>query len=135
VRRENKMAMLHRETNRVKWVGVRPAHDGTQVTVDSFTSAGAAILYTVTAGKTLFLCHFTLECSSGAVVSGADFWVRNGADVIQYYLLRQRLAISRETIISPSFWPPIEIPAGWDIVMGVGVATTTEYAFIHGWEE
>jgi hypothetical protein len=129
------MAMLHREPNRVKWVGVRPGHDGTQVVKDDYTSTGAAILYTVTALKTLYLTHLTMEASTGAAISGADMWVRNAADVIQYYLSRQRLAVSRETIFSTSFRPPIEIPAGWDIVIGVGAVTAAVYGFIHGWEE
>ena len=128
------MSTSWREPNAARWVGVRPGHDGTQV-VKSASCGGVAtaILYTVTAGKVLLLFNFTLSCD-GATGGNAGMFVRDDGDVFQYNLYWIDRINAIPTVCSMAMWMPIEIPAGYDIVLQGGGATHYERGFIHGVE-
>lgn len=127
--------MLHRETNQVKWIGTRPGHNGEQVVKSNNAINATSIVHTVTAGKTFYLCLATF-CLVDAVGAGMLF-VRNGADVAQYTIIRsdiETLVGSTSPLLIP-FNPPIEIPASWDIcVEATGVGCNAN-GFVFGWEE
>ncbi len=127
--------MLFREANEVKWVGVRPAHKGTQVTKETLANNATVILHTVTSGKTLFL----------NLLAGSVRWegsgrgrigVRDGSDVVQYYIFEALKGSAQDTIpfIIP-FNIPLEIPAGWDVFLDTNSVSVYIYCFLHGWEE
>ena len=129
------MATLHRETNLIKWVGVRPAHNGTQVAVSLLTNGAVSIIYTVPAGVTLFLCGMIVGLyMSGAGVT-AYVRVRNVADVTQYTLFNQVTNFAFDVTLNHSFWPPLEIPTGYDIVQAATGAGQEIDTFLHGWIE
>lgn len=124
-----------REPNQVKWVGTRPAHRGTQIGKSASAVNATAIVYTVTAGKTLYLCTASLMTET-ATVSAGIFSIRDGADVSWLHLTMGR-ANTAGYFIAPcvTFWPPLEVPAGYDIVVFSSAALAAWTGSIFGWEE
>ncbi len=139
------------EKNQVKWVGIQPIQpiENLQVSLGKFETTvagvtraqvtksanvanGAAVLYTVTAGKTLYLVNAFLA-HSGAAASGARMEVRNGADTTQYSIIDLTHSGACHHASEQVFPVPLVLPAGWDIYFIASPGTA--YAFIHGWEE
>ena len=127
--------MKYREPNQVLWQGVRPAHNGTEVTDSKSKNVAATFpVYTVPVGMTYHLTYAFL-CVVSNVNINAAFRVRNDTAVIQYDLLYARSLIGfRVQPQNASFWPPIELPAGWDICLYQSAAFWCELAF-SGWYE
>jgi len=129
------MAMHFREPNEVRWVGTRPAHKGTQILVETHVDDGVAIVRTVPGGKVLYLCECSLfTCSQ---VSGLmSLTLRNTSDVTVrdfcYINVQANTTIVRDC---NHFWPPLEIPPGYDIVVVSNTAGLVAYGGISGWEE
>jgi len=79
------MALMNfREPNQVKWVGVRPAHNGEQINIGNFVVNGAVTLYTVPAGKILLLIEISASKWTNYVGSifveartAASVWIRS----------------------------------------------------------
>jgi len=140
--------MAEIETNLVNIKGIVPGYgmdslrvypkklDGdTQISVDGYAVNNTSIIYTVTAGKVLHLCSATVSCGHGAAVNGAhNLLVRNGADVVQYYIYNIWLVgiAGKEAVIT--FNPPLEIPAGYDIVVQNGDPSGITRGYIFGFE-
>ena len=127
--------MAFREPNQVKWVGVRPAHRGTQIVKEGYADGALVIVWTVTVGKTGFLA--TVILNAAGLPGVGTLYVRNAADVYQYSILWGGILTAVGSVMpaSASFNPPLEIPAEWDVVMissAVGFACA---GFVFGWEE
>lgn len=129
------MATIHREPNMARWIGVRPGHNGDQVSVSLMTNGAVAIIYTVPAGKTLFLCGMTIGLYMSGAGVGAYVRVRNVADVTVYTLFAQVTNFAFDVTVAKSYWPPIEIPTGYDIVQAATGAGQEIDTHIHGWVE
>jgi len=127
--------MKFREPNQVKWQGVRPAHNGTQVLETDVVVSGTKILYTVAAGKILYLTHAYLGVGLITAIGIGYLWIRDSTPT-NLYLLGVVRSIT-DTPSGPSFpcyWPPIEIPATYDIAV-IATANLEIHATIHGWVE
>jgi len=128
-------AMKFREPNEVLWRGVRPGHRGEQVAEYKEVANGTAIVYTVGAGKTFFMTTANFICDSSVTATLATLYVRNASDVLQYYLGVAYFRAVGQIVAPMTFNPPLEIPAGWDVVIASDSANLKTRAFIHGWEE
>lgn len=128
-------AMKFREPNEVLWRGVRPAHKGEQVVKGNTVNNGTSIVHTVSTGKTLYLTALAFSVYAG--VGESNMFVRNAADVTQYYFFVNTIftAGGAGSMGNLSFNPPLEIPAGYDICVSSNAAANFAYGFIHGWEE
>lgn len=126
--------MSHREPNRVKWVGVRPGHDGIQVMKSASKGNGTLILHTVTAGMIFYLTFFTFNLYATSTGHSAKLLVRDDEDVDQYNISTAAVSAIRYVLQACNINPPIEIPAGYDICLVSNNAALTVYASIHGWE-
>lgn len=130
------MALMEfREPNQVRWTGSRPAHRGTQIIKQFGVISGTAIVHTVTAGKVFYLCECLLSTFNSVSSYGYGF-IRDGADALIRRIIAMRVQAG-STFVGPhnTFWPPIEIPAGYDICV-LSSALAIEYKLsIHGWEE
>ena len=127
--------MTFREDNQVKRVGTRPGHEGTQVAKYNRTTPALALIHTVTAAKTFYLCSASL--GSDQLAAGESYLAyRDAADLNTVIFL---IDLSTATIPHPAcvitFWPPLEIPALYDIYVASGAAGTRAYGFVFGWEE
>lgn len=127
--------MKFRESNQVKWLGVRPAHNGLQVikSLENVTNS-TSILHTVTTGKTFFLSHWSFSAYATAA-GNAKLEFRNDVDITQYLIEKVDFNAAFYAWTSSSPKCPLEIPADWDIVVVSANAFTFANAFIHGWEE
>lgn len=100
---------------------------------------GTTVIHTVTAGKTLFLTGASLGLSSLDVAEAGYMAVRNVGDTIQYYIFRAGLEASENNSANLAFSlpavPPIEIAAGWDIVVYSPSPGFASAGAISGWEE
>ena len=122
------MATVHREPNQVKWVGVRPGHNGEQILIDILTAV-AVVLYTVPADKLLLIFNYSYSCQP----NGANYafvQLRNALDVVYYTLGASNSAAGASSpVIMANLWVPIEVPAGHDLYFNV---VGTSRGGIHG---
>ena len=127
--------MNFREPNQVKWVGVRPAHNGTQVIKHTNAQNGTVIIYTVPSGNTYFLTGFTIgvrQEAAGDIALG----VRDGSDVWQYYLFHNSYGSAQPPYaFGMGLTYPIEIPEDYDIYLWSSAASVYIFATIMGWIE
>ena len=122
------MATVHREPNQVKWVGVRPGHNGEQVLID-INSAVNAILYTVPANKLLFLYdwHTTIVRD---VANTINIEIRNNVAAHQCYLAYlSSIGTEIGNTTSNALQVPIELAEAWDINL---LTTVTCRGYLHG---
>ena len=129
------MAMTFREGNQAKWIGARPAHNGTQIVKNANSNNAIAILHTVTAGKTFYLKGFALSWNASGSGNGAFLLVRDAADVLQYYLMISYSGAAGHGLCTRDYSQPIEIAAGFDICIQSNAATLSAFCTIDGWEE
>ena len=122
-----------REPNAARWVGVRPAHNGVQVTARATKAGGSQIIYTVPADKILYLIWVYLW---GASTSGVgDIFLRDAEDTLVMYLaawVDTAGSGKGGTMFQPAF--PLEVPEGYDIVLEAGAGTTFS-GEMFGWLE
>jgi len=127
--------MSYREGNRVRWVGTRPGHDGTQVLVWKAAVNATEVLYAVPAGKILYLTHMAIHVESDIAGSGY-MHIRDGGGITQYFGIAVKNIVGGSFCSnSESFWPPIEMPASWDVAVVSSIAALIVIGSIHGWYE
>lgn len=109
---------------------------GTQVNKSgSLKATGQTTLYTVTSGKTLRLSNVWLSIAVNSAVGDAILYVQNGSDVFQFALLHIcGKEVNNATGMSRALISPIEIPAGYDIVLSTNADQPVQGGF-SGWEE
>lgn len=127
--------MTYREGDRTKWVGVRPAHEGTQIAKSATATNGTTLLHTVTAGKIFFLTSWSFTCNTTTVDKYGRLAVRDGEDDWIYSIAHLHMDATRTIGMAAGLYFPLEIPAGWDIVVYSNNAGLNARGFIQGWEE
>lgn len=98
-------------------MGVRPAHNGTQIAKSAIVSSGSAIVHTVTSGKIFYLTTLIFDISHAAFAGYIHVLVRDISDVVVYYLVQRYCTPIAQVEFSATFNPPLEIPSGYDIVV------------------
>lgn len=130
------MAMGWREKNEARWVGMRPAHKGVQICKSATAVNTTVVLHTVTAGKVLYLVEASVTDNSGAGVF--ELYIRDAADAFVRHLAKiyTPTAVGGVNADHWSVFPPLEIPAGYDLCVfagsGAGVSGSGN---MFGWEE
>ena len=115
------MATVHREPNRVKWIGVRPGHNGSEVLINIDVAVNT-LLYTVGADKLLLIYDWQLGViQSGATV--AHLQLRTAVPAA-YYELASLLTTAGWTtgFASQSLQIPIEVPATYQVYLTTNLA-------------
>ena len=130
------MSDMHfREPNQVKWMGTRPGHNGEQVIENNTANNATAIVYTVPAGKTLFLTTAVLA-GFGTAASINNFGSIYDSTPAQWREIgRLPVFANGGTAYAASFNPPLEVPTGYTVRITSGVASCWAYLTIHGWVE
>jgi hypothetical protein len=105
------------------------------VAASSIATNNTVILWTVTAGKTLFVSYANLVLYARDVSLSASFFVRNVADVQVYAIFSMASGLLGHMACPACFNPPLEIPAGFDICLSSNSALLNSYGFLHGREE
>lgn len=140
--------MAEIEYNQVKCRGVYPGYDmdslrqyprrpegSTQIVATGAKTNGSSTVYTVTAGKTLYLCsyHATLRNESGAVNNGYARIVTSGA-ASWFFLHYGALADDVSENIFGTFNPALEVPENYYFQINSSAANFTTLLSIHGYE-
>jgi len=127
--------MDFREPNQVKWVGVRPGHNGEQVAESYVGGAGVDYeLYEVPAGKTFYLCNYIAHFNRNAWGDQSTFYIRDDGDV-NWLLLAGNVGVPDAGPHCLNFGlHPLEVPAEYDFYVVAG-ANTYSWVMIHGWVE
>jgi len=134
------------EPDQVRWRGVRPVYgirgvwpaiDAERVHASSFRDGlGSNIIYTPAAGKIYFITGLVM--ASRLAVAAECYtrvWVRDVADAEVYRICEQPY-ISAGSLITPmSFFPALEIAAGYDLVSYSSHADLDLRCFTFGWLE
>ena len=128
-------AMKFREPNQVKWVGIRPAHNGTQILAKANADNGNTVVYTVPTGKTLYLVHIAVGIYTN--VTG-DWYVTirdSSAVELIYPHIGVNIANQPAEHAVATYWPPIEMSAGYDVMVHSGATGLKVWCSIIGWLE
>ena len=115
---------------------IRLSRDVTWIRKVGSASNATTIVYTVTAGKTLYIVAASMGgYITTAVAAEITFFVRNAADAVQTYLITRLLSATVQGCggeFAPAF--PLAVPAGWDVVLFAGTNAISQAGF-WGWEE
>lgn len=123
------------ENNQVKWLGVKPARQGTQFAELKSANNGAIAFTAVPAGQILYLC--TAHLNVGTNVSGVgSLYIRTGGGVLWFYLgLIRMIANNPCACRNITFWPPLEVPATYYGEVASDTLGCIAYADLFGWVE
>jgi len=129
------MAMHFREPNEVRWVGVRPAHKGTQISSSDSVSNGTIDLYVNNSGNVSFVHYIGLSTNSeGAGKAGSLLWT-NSNNVTQSVLIRHKYQAAGQMANYVSLHYPLELPNGHKLrVLSDNAGLGAVGSFI-AWEE
>ena len=130
------MSDMHfREDNEVKWQGVRPGHNGTQVLLSAQVAAVVPTsFYTVPVGQTLFITNIFMGRGSNPI-SGVFLAIYTAVPALHQYLaLNNWQAVPYRAQISKAYWPPIEVAAGYHLYYSQSANCGLTYV-VHGWGE
>lgn len=134
------------EANQVKWRGVQPvsgirgiwpAIDSDRINKAGYrTTAGTTIIYTVPAGKRLFVPNVTMTTRhTAAGTAYPNVIVRNVADVTEIEVIHHYYTVAGQDTTTQSFQPALEAEAGWDVCLRIHTANTVARAYFFGWLE
>lgn len=127
--------MKFREPNQVLWQGVRPAHDGTQVLKRALASNNIAIVYTVPAASTFYLCHAVIGYS-GMAAGLATSEIQNAVPAREINIFYDMMLAASEGVTKHAFfWPPIEMLTGWRVTVSSNAVGLDVHLNIFGWVE
>jgi len=129
--------MTYREANQVLRRGVRPAHDGTQITKAGVQNgAGNNPLYAGHATKTLFISYMMLSSRESAAAAGNAYIT---CQPLEEGALRTILAhfydIAGHQSNTATFNPPLEVEPNTPVTLLVDHANIDARGCFHGWLE
>ena len=127
--------MMFREPNQIKWLGTRPGHNGTQVLEDNTVNNGTVVLYTVAAGEIFYWCGWNINVRAPAYASNTYLEVYDDVPALWKEIQRGGTGANQVNLLSKSYWPPLEIPAGYSVRIRSTIAGHAINASIHGWVE
>lgn len=110
--------MSYREANQVKWMGVRPAHAGTQAYWHTVVNvAGVNALIPAHATRKYFITYYSITVAS-AVGIWADFQLSDAVPAVVWdFGMAQSVVALVAPTVTGNFWPPLEVPVGWSIAV------------------
>ena len=134
------------ETNQVLWRGVRPvagiqgvwpAIGATRVNAEgSEGEGGTSVIYTVPAGKKLFISLSLLTGRLDTIgVQQCYVSVRDAGDVTKFSVSRQFWYAASQQTTPCNYLPALEVPAGWDVCLTSTSANLDVWCGIYGWLE
>ena len=122
------MATVYKEQNQVKWIGVRPGHNGDEL-IKNIDLAASAIVYTVPDDKLLLLFDWSIGIVQN-VNNGSSLQLRTDVPAVYAELAYVTSGINTAgQITSQSLNIPIEIPESYDIYV---TCTAVTRGYIHG---
>lgn len=106
----------------------------TQISVFGYALNAIATVYTVTAGKTLYVCSFIFSIKA-TTAGSAQCYITNPGDggIIELFYVDRPAG---EGLAFPmNFNPPLALSAGWKIKAVSAGTGLYSWVYIYGWEE
>ena len=128
------MATVHREPNQVKWIGVRPGHNGIEILESGNVDNGTDVVYTVPADKLFLWFGWNAIMISNAYSSACSIGIFNAVPVLVRNIQTFGTGANMATALSKSYWPPLEVAEGFSIRFVSTAAGRTLDGSIHGIE-
>ena len=125
------MATVHRDPNQVKWVGVRPGHNGEQVIAYATAVDVLGTVYTVPVDKILLLFGHSVGVYSTAAALG-EMYIYDATPALEVTLVGRSVAANGSVNSDHSYDPPLELTAGYSLRILTVAATCRIRATIHG---
>ena len=125
------MAIVHREPNQVKWIGVRPGHNGEQIIANNDVNNATVIVYTVPANKILLLNGFNCNCWASAASTGSIEWW-DAVPILYRRIAKFSSQINSVYFGGNDYTMPLELAAGHSIRIISAAAAYWLYATIWG---
>ena len=125
------MATVFREQNQVKWIGVRPGHNGEQAFGINNCVNVRAVVYTVPADK-IFLWTGYAATMSGTVTGNGDIEMWSAAPALTRVFISMYYQIGTSFGLTNDFSIPIELIAGESIRIISSAATNPLYCSAWG---
>ena len=110
------MATVHREPNMVKWVGIRPGHNGEQVIEFASGANVQTTVYLVPATK-LFLWYGWRLTIRGAAISTGQLEIWSAVPALKHTIIHIYTQANVAYSAGDRFDPPLELSAGESIRM------------------
>lgn len=134
------------ETNEVLWRGVRPVAGirGVWPDVDAEridkvggqNGLGTTILYTVPAGKKLFISSaFISSTLSSSLEAHTNFFVRDAAQATKFYFYQLKYKYQGQQASGMSYTPALEALEDWEVCLYGSNAAIKATGIFHGWLE
>jgi len=125
------MAIVFREPNQVKWIGVRPGHNGEQILENDTAINVLTSIYVVPADKLLLLFAYDVSVYSGVAATGY-FYIYDDTPAIFKSLAVRSVAAAGTDSSCQGLWVPIEIPAAYSLRIITSNAGCSIRVCIHG---
>lgn len=127
--------MTFHERNQVKWVGSRPAHNGTQAMGSANITDGPALIYLVPVGEVFYFTGYSFTYHSVVGVATGNISIQDVVPAVVEMLNMIQVTDVEYCMLKGSFWPPLELPAGYSVRLWSNAATLFVHGFVHGWVE
>ena len=123
------MATVHREPNQVKWIGVRPGHNGEQIIKNALANNATVEIYEVPADKLLFIFGYFVSITAVVNVAGyLEIYTAVPALESTLYVAGARAGYSISVVHSFGN-VPIEVAAGYFIKVRSSAAAPVDAGF------
>ena len=120
-----------REGNRARWVGIRPGHNGEQVQGSGSKSNGYDTLYTVGAGKVLFVFNWWMTTYATGAGSGY-IMVRDTVPAVVAVFCRHAYTAAGSLSTCSGRFVPWEVPEGYTVEVYSSAAVVSAYGGFDG---
>ena len=123
----------HREPNKVKWVGVRPGHNGEQIHKSGRANNDTVILYTVPADKILLLFNWGISTFWTALNTYVSLGIYDAVPAIETTLVDILMQVIGDTYDrEASYDMPIELPEDYSLRLVSGAIGCYISGYVHG---
>jgi len=108
---------IFKESNRVRWSGIRPGVYGEQTLIFADDIVATALVYTVPVGKVLLLFNDYFSVRSVAAASTARVYVRDETTAVRGLIAAGSVHAGASEFVTSTHarFVPLELIGGWDI--------------------
>jgi len=127
--------MSFREENHVKWMGVRPGHDGTQIIKYALSNNATVVLYTAVGVTVAEIVYLSLSVSTGAVAGVGSLQVFNAVPALVNSLMLIEVPANGYNQLAVGLPYPLELLEDWSIRVFSSDIVLSARGMLYGWEE
>jgi hypothetical protein len=128
-------AMAFREPNEVRWVGVRPAHKGTQIKGSGAASGNTVDVLQISSGKKGFITTIFFSVDRDTADARGSVYHTNSANTVLHTFISRVVRGVYSDMVVMHFNPPYELGSSDKIRVTSEAVGFGSFASAVGWEE